>query len=99
MRLNPGIKLKYGLIRVDDHVQETPDGWTSGLSKSKWGDRIPRIESDSNGAERWMFVGQPLGLPGVAIANAALPDRTCKARRWDEVPPSVYVPAERLKAM
>src|SRR5207302_7987420 len=94
-----GMKLKYGLVSVDDHVQETPDVWTSRLSKRKWGDRIPHVESDAKGAERWIIDGQPLDLRGVAIANAALPDRACNARRWNEVPPSVYVPAERLKTM
>ena len=93
------MNLKYGLISVDDHVQETPDVWTSRLSKSKWGDRIPHVESNSHGGERWVVDGQPLDLPGVALANATLPDRGRDARRWDEVPQSVYVPAERLKAM
>jgi len=93
------MNLKYGLISVDDHVQETPDVWTSRLSKSKWGDRIPHVESDSNGAERWVVDGKPVDLPGVAIAHAALSDRGCNTGRWDEVPESVYVPAERLKAM
>ena len=36
--------LNHGLISVDDHVQEPPDLWTSRLSKSRWGDRIPHLE-------------------------------------------------------
>ena len=93
------MQLKYGLISVDDHVQETPDLWTSRLSQRKWGDRIPHIESDGNGSERWVIDGQPIDLPGVAIANAALPDRACNVQRWADVPPAVYSPAERLQAM
>ena len=93
------MNLKYGLISVDDHVQETPDVWTARLSKSKWGDQVPHIEADSEGNERWVIDGQPLDLPGVAIANAALADRVCTAKRWADVPPAVYSPAERLRAM
>jgi hypothetical protein len=34
------MQLKYGLISVDDHIQETPDLWTQRLSKNRWGDRF-----------------------------------------------------------
>lgn len=93
------MNLKYGLISVDDHVQETPDVWTARMSKSKWGDRIPHVESNGNGTEHWVIDGKPVDLPGVAIANAALSDRGSDAQRWEDVPSSVHSPAERLKAM
>jgi len=92
------VNLKYGLISDDDHVQEHPDVWTARLSHSRWGDRIPHVE-DHGGAERWVVDGRSLDLPGVAVATAALTDRTRIPQRWEEVPPSVYDPAERLKAM
>jgi len=57
------VNLKYGLISVDDHVQEHPDVWTARLSHSRWGDRIPHVE-ENDGAERWVVDSRPLDLPG-----------------------------------
>jgi predicted TIM-barrel fold metal-dependent hydrolase len=92
------MKLKYGLISVDDHVQEPSDLWTKRLSKGRWGDRIPHLERAPNGAERWVMDGQVL-LGGVASkAGALTPDRR-DPTRWDDVPPPAYRPSDRLKAM
>ncbi len=38
------MKLKYGFISADDHVQEHPEVWSSRMSKTKWGERIPHVE-------------------------------------------------------
>ena len=38
------------VISADDHVVEAPDTWTARMSKTKWGERIPRIESNADGA-------------------------------------------------
>ena len=35
------LKMKYGVISADDHVQEAPDVWTKRMSKAKFGDDIP----------------------------------------------------------
>jgi predicted TIM-barrel fold metal-dependent hydrolase len=93
------MQLRHGLISVDDHVQEPPALWTGRLSKSRWGERIPHMERLSDGSERWVVNGQVLldGLP--ARAGALMPDRNREPRRWDEVPPQAYRPAERLKTM
>ncbi len=93
------MQLKYGLISVDDHVQEPPDLWTSRLSKAKWGDRIPHVEQASDGSERWVLDGQVVLDGHVADVGAIMPDRNHEPRRWDEVPAAAYRPAERLKAM
>jgi predicted TIM-barrel fold metal-dependent hydrolase len=85
-------------ISVDDHVQETPDLWTSRLSRSRWGDRIPHIERD-NGVERWVVDGRGLLDGRVARAGAMMANRSRDPDRWEEVPRAAYVPAERLKAM
>ncbi len=37
------LKMKYGVISADDHVQEAPDVWTNRMSKAKFGDDIPHI--------------------------------------------------------
>jgi predicted TIM-barrel fold metal-dependent hydrolase len=93
------MELKHGFISVDDHVQEHPDVWTQRLSKSKWGDRIPHVERQADGSEHWVVDGQKLGLPGVALAGAAMADRAREPQRWEEVPKVAYVPSERLTAM
>jgi predicted TIM-barrel fold metal-dependent hydrolase len=92
-------ELKYGLISVDEHVQEHPEVWTQRLSRAKWGDRVPRIERQSDGTEHWVVDGQKLPLVGVAAVGAAMPDRACEPQRWAEVPAVAYKPADRLHAM
>ena len=32
------VKMQYGVISADDHVQEAPDVWTKRMSKAKFGD-------------------------------------------------------------
>jgi predicted TIM-barrel fold metal-dependent hydrolase len=86
-------------ISVDEHVQEHPDLWTKRLSRSKWGERIPHIETNSDGIERWLVDGRRIDLEGVADCGAVMADRTKNPQRWSEVPASVYDPKERLKAM
>lgn len=83
---------------VDDHVQEPPDLWTSRLSRSRWGERIPHLER-TDGRERWVVDGQVLLGGRVAQAGALMDDRNTEPRRWEEVPPAAYQPWERLKAM
>ena len=92
------MSLKYGLISVDDHVQEPPDLWTRRLSKGRWGDRIPHLERTADGAERWVVDGQVL-LDGPASAAALMEDRNHEPNHWDAVPLPAYRPSERLKAM
>src|SRR5215813_14737939 len=93
------VELKYGLISVDDHVQEHPEVWTQRMSRTQWGDRIPHIVQQPDGTEGWVVDGVKLQMAGVASAGAAMSDRAREPQRWEEVPRVAYVPAERLKAM
>jgi predicted TIM-barrel fold metal-dependent hydrolase len=93
------VELKYGLISVDDHVQEHPEVWTQRLSRARWGDRIPHLARQADGTEHWVVDGQKIPLPGVASAGVVMPDRAQEPQRWEDVPRSAYVPAERLQAM
>jgi predicted TIM-barrel fold metal-dependent hydrolase len=88
-----------GFISVDEHVQEPPDLWTKRLSRSKWGDRIPHLEKNSDGAESWFVDGREILLDGVADCGAVMPDRNQKPRRWADVPAVVHDPKERLNAL
>ena len=47
------LKMKYGVISADDHVQEAPDVWTNRMSKAKFGDEIPHIVELPDGSQTW----------------------------------------------
>lgn len=89
----------FRFISVDDHVQEHPKVWTDRLSKTKWGDRIPHIDRQADGSERWVVDGRQVPLHGVALAGAVMPDRAQGPQRWEDVPRVAYDPKERLKTM
>jgi predicted TIM-barrel fold metal-dependent hydrolase len=93
------MELKYGFISADDHVQEHPEVWTSRMSKQKWGNRIPHVETQPDGSESWIIDEQPIALPGVALAGAVMGDRARELKRWEEVPRMAFSAVERLKAM
>ena len=93
------MQLKYGLISVDDHIQEPPDLWTHRLAKSRWGDRMPRLVRAADGTERWVVDGRLLLDGRAARAGALMADRNREPSRWTDVPPAAYLPSERLKAM
>ena len=88
-----------GLISVDDHVQEPPELWTRRLSNTKWGDRLPHLETQSDGTQRWIVDGTALPLSGVGLTGALMDNRTQVPQSWEEVPKAAYLPAERLRAM
>ena len=87
------------LISADEHVVEHPRVWTERMSKSRWGNRMPHTEENSDGTEHWTVDGKILPLPGVALAGALSSDPCGEAERWTEVPKESYEPTERLKAM
>ena len=93
------MELRYGFISADDHVQEHPEVWTSRLSKQKWGERIPHVETQPDGCECWFIDGRPMTLPGIARAGALMADRAQEPRRWSDVPRMAFSAPERLKAM
>ena len=90
--------LNYGFISVDDHVQETPDLWTSRVDK-KFADRAPRLVTAKDGAEQWVVDGQMLLGGRSARAGALMADRNEDPKRWADVPAPAFAPTERLKAM
>lgn len=93
------MQLKYGLISVDDHVQEPPNLWTQRLSKTRWGERVPHLERIADGSDRWVVDNQVLLDGSAALAGALMADRNHEPSRWQDVPTAAYVPSERLKAM
>ena len=97
------MELKYGLISSDSHGQLGRDAYTSRMSKTKWGDRIPHVievreEKFDFPVERWVVNGEIQG-GNVCNCPTAMQDRSHYPQRWEEVPPEVYHPASRLKAL
>ncbi|MEA2642814.1 MAG: hypothetical protein QOF51_4208 [Chloroflexota bacterium] len=92
------MELRYGFISMDDHVQEHPRVWLDRVASS-WVARVPHLERQSDGTDRWFLDGEPLSLASAASAAALMADRTREPLRWDDVPPAAYVPAARLQAM
>ena len=95
------MELKFGVISVDDHVQEHPEVWTSRLSKAKFGDRIPQIKRQPDGTEIWQIDGVPISLrggasEGVAAVGGAMADPTQEPKTWEEVPKETYIPPKDL---
>jgi len=93
------MELQHGLISADDHVQEHPEVWSARMSRQKWRDRIPHLARMDDGSEAWIVDGRRIALAGVAVANAAMVDRSRNPQRWEEVPRTVFSAPERLKAM
>jgi predicted TIM-barrel fold metal-dependent hydrolase len=87
------------LISAVDHVVEHPDVWTQRLAKSKWGDRIPHMERSAHDGDTWVVDGRRLSLSDIANVGALMTDRTAAPKRWEDVPQTAYVPAERLRTM
>jgi predicted TIM-barrel fold metal-dependent hydrolase len=80
------MELKYALISADDHVQEHGEVWTKRMSKAKWGERIPHIETATDGSRRWLIDGAP-------------EKRAAAATQEKEISRAAYDPGERLAAM
>lgn len=91
--------MNNSFISADEHVQEHPEVWNQRLSRAKWGARIPHVERNANGVERWIVDGREVDLGGVADCGAVMAERTRNPERWADVPAAVYNPMERLKAM
>src|SRR6516225_7296422 len=92
--MEPGVRL----ISADDHVIEHPRVWTDRLSSRRWGERIPHLVRDVNDSDYWLIDGRKLPLLGSGSAAVSMPDRAAP-RKWEELTPAAYQPAERLKLM
>ncbi len=93
------VALRYGVISVDDHVQEPPDLWTRCMSRGKWGERIPHVARQADGAERWVIDGQVRPGRSLAATGALSADRSAEPQSWSEVPRTVWDPQARLAAL
>lgn len=53
------------MISIDDHTVEPPDMFERTMP-AKYRDRAPRLVRDEQGHDRWLFQGNPVGMPGVS---------------------------------
>ena len=96
-----GLKIRYGVVSTDDHLQEAPTVWTDRMSKAKFGDDIPHIQKTPDGSEGWVINGVPVpGLMALGEVQGAREDRAAPPPHyWSEIPEKTYVPSQRLSAM
>ena len=105
------MKIQHGLISCDSHAQLHKDAWTSRMSKAKFGDRIPQLRETTDKehmirptdkpVERWFVNNKVVGERGTVNCPTVMNDPLRKTfpQRWEDVPPVVYDPMERLKAL
>jgi uncharacterized protein len=86
-------------ISTNEHVIESPDVWTSRLSKQTWGDRIPHIVPKADGSEVWLMDGREYPLVGTGSAAACMSDRADEPKRWADIPAVIADPVQRAAAM
>jgi predicted TIM-barrel fold metal-dependent hydrolase len=92
-------RLDIKVIDVDTHVVEAYDLWTSRVSTSRYGDRVPHVITDENGVEWWQSGDTRLG-PAAGTAAAGWKEYPPDfAPRLEEVDPRIYEPARRLELM
>lgn len=96
------MEIKYGLISADSHAAFDPDTYTSRMSASKWGERIPHVAAVKDGdapSDGWSVYGKPphgnvCNCP--AVMGEPFPNWP---KRWEDVPKLAYDPHERLRAL
>jgi predicted TIM-barrel fold metal-dependent hydrolase len=88
----------YTIIDADTHVTETPDLWTS-RAPAKMRDRVPFVETDPRGVQRWRVGdGRPLASVGMT-ATAGRGTFKHPPKNYEGMHPGAYDAKARLKYM
>lgn len=88
----------YTIIDADTHVTETPDLWTSRAPASMR-DRVPHVETDAKGVQRWVLPGsRSLAHVGMT-ATAGRGSFKRPPKNYEEMHPGAYDAKARLKYM
>lgn len=87
----------YSIIDVDTHVSELPDTWTSRVPASMR-DRVPHVEKDARGRDRWVINGKMVSLAGL-LATAGRGDFKEYPPTFEDMHPGAYDADARLKYM
>jgi predicted TIM-barrel fold metal-dependent hydrolase len=76
---------RYTLISVDDHVVEPADTF-EGRVPAKFADRAPRIITDEDGVETWLYDGNKMPQIGFsAVVGRPASEYSSEATRFDEM--------------
>jgi uncharacterized protein len=88
----------YTIIDADTHVTESADLWTS-RAPARMRDRVPHIENDADGSQRWVVGGsRPLASAGTT-ATAGVGSFNNPPKTFEEMHPGAYNAKARLKYM
>jgi uncharacterized protein len=95
------MELKFGLISADSHAAFDKDTFTSRMSATKWGDKIPHVapsEREGESVDGWSVYDRRSDT--VCNCPAVMGDPFPHwPKRWEDVPRMAYDPHERLKAL
>jgi uncharacterized protein len=88
----------YTIIDADTHVTESADLWTS-RAPVRMRDRVPHIENDADGSQKWVVGGsRPLASAGMT-ATAGVGSFNNPPKTFEEMHPGAYNAKARLKYM
>lgn len=87
------------LVSIDDHVVEPPDMFDKHIPK-KWADLAPRIVTDDQGVDRWVYRDKPTGVVGLnAVVSWPPEEWGMDPAGYAEMRPAVYNVHERIRDM
>jgi uncharacterized protein len=79
----------YTIIDADTHVTESADLWTS-RAPTRMRDRVPHIENDADGSQKWVVGGsRPLASAGMT-ATAGVGSFNNPPKTFEEMHPGAY---------
>ena len=86
------------LVSIDDHVVEPPDMF-SGRLASKYVDDAPKVVTDDNGVDRWMYRGAQTGVVGLNGDLLAEEGVGVRSAGFAEMRPGSYDVHARMRDM
>ena len=99
------MEIRHKLISADSHAAfENKDTFTSRMSATKWGDKIPHVAPSERGEEGervdgWSCLRGATQRYGVCNCPAVMGEPFPNwPKRWEEIPLAGFKPLERLKA-
>jgi predicted TIM-barrel fold metal-dependent hydrolase len=87
------------LVSVDDHIVE-PAGMFEQHIGAKYRDRAPRVLTDADGSEYWLFEDERAAYMGLnAVAGCPPDEYGLNPTRYDQMRPGCYDVRERVRDM
>jgi predicted TIM-barrel fold metal-dependent hydrolase len=87
------------LVSVDDHIIEPREMFNAHIP-ARYRDRAPRVHSDDNGDEYWLFEGERAAYMGLnAVAGCPPEEYGLNPTRYDQMRKGCYNVHERVRDM